>query len=212
MTSHRTAAALLVLLLAGCAPGEEGDPLRRGGERAIPASALAPGTDTLGLTGQLARLEAELRAAAEEDGDGFTARVRRAEAISDRLLEEDPEVAWLPGEYFVEARLRQLQVRADRILARLRRGAEADDLQDEVTAFLSAVTRVQAEMARGGSARAPLPLDSLLADSAAYARDPGVWDTVRTAGAAGSPGDRAPAAPTRTGPRLLGTPVDTGGT
>lgn len=204
--------ALLAVLLVGCRPPEDRDPLRVEGQRAAPAAALAPGADSVGLTGQLAQLEAELRAAADEDGDVFLARVQRAEAITDRLLEDEPEVIWLAGDYFVEARLRQLQVRADRILARSRRGASPDELQEEVSTLLAAVSRVQADIARGGSAQAPPPLDSLLADTAAYTRDPGVWDTVRTArGETGgaTPATGAPAAPGRSGPRLLGTPVDT---
>ncbi|HUH12581.1 MAG TPA: hypothetical protein VMK65_05705 [Longimicrobiales bacterium] len=211
MTRERTATALLALLLIGCRPTGEADPLQLGTERGAPASALAPGADSVGLDGQLARLEAELRAAADEDGDRFATRLRRAEAITDRLLEDELPVVWLPGEYFVEARLRQLQVRADRIVAGLQRGASAGDLRDEVDTFLSAVTRVRADIRGGGSPEAPPPLDSLLADSAAYARAPGVWDTVRAAAGTGAPatGAPTPGAPARTGPRLLGTPVDT---
>lgn len=196
----------LTLLAVGCRSAEDADPLAQQTERAAPAAAVAPAADSVGLSGQLASLEAELRAAIEAEGDGLMDRMARAEAITDRLLESEPQVAWLAQDYFTEARLRQLQVMADRVIARLRRGASFDQLEPDLDSFVRAVERLRERLASGGSAEAPPPLDSLLRDTAGYRRAPG-----QAAGEAGAAAGGAPAqaAPAQRGPRLLGTPVDT---
>lgn len=196
----------LALVAVGCRPAEDADPLQIQPERAAPAAAVAPGADSVGLAGQLARLEAELRAARGSSGDELRDRMTRAEAITDRLLEDEPEIVWLADEYLVEARLRQLQVMADRILARLRRGAGADRVRADIEEFTATVAGLREALGAGGYATAPPPLDSLLRDSAAIRRSPA--EALGVSGArvrAASP----PTAPQQTRPSLLGTPVDT---
>lgn len=208
--------ALALLASAGCRPAEEADPLRAQPERPAPAAAVAPGADSVGLAGQLATLEAELRAALETSGDDLRARTTRAEAITDRLLEEEPSVRWLAQDYLTEARLRQFQVMADRVVARLRRGASSEDVEADLEAFAAAVVRLRQDLERGGVAALPPPLDSLLRDTAAFGRSPAqaMAGAERAAGAPAASGAAqggappAPAQPAEPQSRLLGTPVD----
>lgn len=123
---------------------------------------------------------------------------RRAEAISDRLLEARLPFEWLTAEqYSLESRLRQIQSLADRVLAQLNTGTPRDTVLLELRLLRGEVLRLRETVAQGGG-RAPTPLRELLADTARLRRP--VTPTEPAA---------APAA-TRT-PVPLGTPVTTGG-
>lgn len=126
------------------------------------------------------------------EGDAV-ADYRRAEAITDRLLEARQPFEWIPDEqYSLESRLRQLQSTADRIMAQLETGAPRDSMLLDLRIMRAEVLQLRETIARGGT-RAPPPLDRLLHGG----------DTVSRPGQ--QPGTAQPAAPT--GPRPLGTPI-----
>ena len=158
--------------------------------------------DTLDLGRNLGRLHALLGEAREAEGEVLFARMLDAERITDRLLETAPPVEWLPEQYSVDANLRQFQAAADRIVARLRRGATKRDVDEEIAELAASVAHVRQVLEEGTGTTAPPELDSLLADSAAARRSPvEVFGGVRVAPPA------APRADT-TAPRLLGASAD----
>lgn len=118
---------------------------------------------------------------------------RRAEAITDRLLEARQPFEWIPGaQYSLESRLRQVQSSADRVLAQLETGAPRDTMLNDLRALRMEVVQLREIIAQGGTA-APPPLDRLLRGA----------DTMRRAIPTGGTGQ--PGAPT--GPRPIGTPL-----
>jgi len=130
-----------------------------------PAAEIAPVRDSETLDERLDRLSYELARAYEGrlEGDAV-GRMLRAEAITDRLLEVKPPFPWLARGYSVDARLRQLQALADRIVAELRRGTEPEELLDELQALMQAAEDLQVALREGGGDM-PTPLDSLLAST-----------------------------------------------
>lgn len=162
------------------------------------------------LADQLRAMEVELQSAQEGDPD----RVLTAEAISDQLISAVRPVDWLAGGYDVEARLRQLQALADRVVAQLRRGASVGQVEEEVAIMREAVRDLQERLALPGGGAAPLPLDSLLEQDplrdvqAASLR--GVRADADSLDAERELPDVAPSvAPTQSGP--LGSPLPPGG-
>jgi hypothetical protein len=123
---------------------------------------------------------------------------RRAEAITDRLLEARMPFEWIPSEnYSLESRLRQVQSTADRILAQVRTGSSRPVMLQDLRSLRGEVARLRQTVAAGGT-NAPIPVDRLLAG-----------DT--TAGP--PPAGAAPDSPVRRGaPRPLGEPIDPNGT
>ncbi|HSH46335.1 MAG TPA: hypothetical protein VK966_10875 [Longimicrobiales bacterium] len=183
---------LAVVLSAACAgdPGEE----RLSGDAPLPAAAqVSPRGEAGTLEERLERLVSQLAAGMEGDPD----RLLQAEAITDGLMEARRPVDWLDTGYDVEARLRQMQARADRIVALLRRGAALADVADEVNTLASSANSLRAEI-RAGGGPAPPPLDSLLA------QDP-LRDVQAAAVSGSGEGDDGSANRSR-GP--LGTPVN----
>lgn len=167
-----------------------------------PAAMITPMSEGASLQERLERLDAELHAIMEGGfGDDLHARLLRAEAITDRLLEAEPPVYWLASQYSTEARLRQLQALADRIVAKSRRDDMAlRDLADDVALLQKEVAGLRAELARGSGGPMPLPLDTLLA------RRPS--QPVPGGGAGGKPDTAEQTEPAPAGPQLLGVPVD----
>ena len=184
------------LVAAACGPApDEADRFATTATVALPP-------DTLDLGRNLGRLHALLGEAREAEGEVLFARMLEAERITDRLLETAPPVEWLPEQYSVEANLRQFQAAADRIVARLRRGAVKGDVDEEIAELAASVAHVRQVLEEGTGTTAPPELDSLLADSAAARRSPvEVFGGVRVAPST------APRADT-TGPRLLGASAD----
>jgi hypothetical protein len=120
---------------------------------------------------------------------------RRAEAITDRLLEARLPFEWFAHEqYSLQSRLRQIQSMADRVLAMQETGAPRDAMLTDLRLLRTEVVRLRQAVAQGGT-RAPPPIHRLL-----------VGDTVGAgevrAGAAGS----VPAGPP-SGPQPIGAPV-----
>ncbi|HSM36989.1 MAG TPA: hypothetical protein VK837_11375 [Longimicrobiales bacterium] len=185
-----------MVVACGTAPDED--------RFASPATVtLAP--DTLDLAGNLARLQGLVAEAREAEGDALFSTIRDAERVTDRLLETAPPVAWMPEQYSVDATLRQFQAAADRIVARLRRGAGAEDIADELAELEASVARLRQVLEEGTGRPAPPSLDSLLADSAATRRSP-----VEVFGGAPSVAPPTRSAPSQP-PVLLGASADSTG-
>lgn len=153
---------------AACGPAPDDD----AGDRFAAASQVALPRDTMDLSGNLARLAGLIQEARETEGEALFAAVREAEAVTDRLLETAPPVAWLPEQYSVDATLRQFQALADRVVARLRRGATAADVADELAGLAASVARLREVLEEGSGGAAPARLDSLLDDDEANRRSP----------------------------------------
>lgn len=88
--------------------------------------------------------------------------VLRAESLSDRILETRLPFTWLERNgYSVEARVWQIQSRADRLISAIRVGTRREDLIPELSAFRNDVEDLRAALAQGGG-EPPVPLDRLL--------------------------------------------------
>jgi hypothetical protein len=197
----------VILSLAGCGGGES----ERVPREAPPAAAvIAPGQEAALLTDQLEDLETELELALA----GSPERLLPAEAITDRLLHARRPFDWLATGYDVEARLRQIQSLADRVVAPLRRGAPMEEVDVDIRVLLASARDLREQLGHEGGGPAPPTLDSLLAqdplrdvsapsmrgvtasrDSAAAARDslPVIEPTIEPArGLLGSPIQRPP--------------------
>jgi hypothetical protein len=196
---RNTALILSVMLLAGCgaAPQEEPPMLAT----AVIMNEIRPGTP---LEELLHLLDEHLvRAmAGRMDGESVS-EFRRAEALSDRLLEANLPFEWFAHEqYSLESRLRQIQSMADRVMALLDTGAPHDELLTDLRLLRSQVVRLREDVSRGGS-RAPPPIGRLLQGDTTDAGMPGQQQTE------GAAAPEAPSAPR--GPRPLGNPIPGGG-
>lgn len=150
-----TGACALVLASCGRAPGEE----RLEGQGAPPAAAMiSPGQAGETLDAQLERLRIELAAGMEGDPE----RLLTAEAITDGLMEARRPFDWLATGYDVEARLRQLQAMADRVVAQLRRGAPLSEVEEDVETMTRSLTQLRGYLAAEAGGPKPPSLDSLL--------------------------------------------------
>ncbi|HUF11676.1 MAG TPA: hypothetical protein VMN78_01085 [Longimicrobiales bacterium] len=199
-------AAILLLALA-CRGGDiDVTDSANGAQLPPPAAALSRGDGGVGLRDRLDRLEAELTAVLDGGLDEEAqASLMRAEATTDRLLEDEPDYAWLGSGYLVEARLRQIQALADRIVAEFRRGVAAELVLEDVAALRLSVTELRSRLQEPGNGAPPPPLDSLLAghaDDAPLARSTGSPAASDTTTAA----EPAPA-PRRSPEGLLGEPI-----
>jgi hypothetical protein len=148
-------ARLVPILALACQwPGSAGDPAD-----AEPTIEIGTGTT---LDEALALLRAQLDTAAAGLDEAGTRSLGRVESISDRLLETHLPFAWLSAEsYSLEARLRQIQSRADRIEALRSGGVRRDDVVAGIAELRAEVERLQIELAAGGVA-APVPVRTLL--------------------------------------------------
>jgi hypothetical protein len=159
--SFLLASALLIL---GACRGRTPDEENVAGPVPPPAAAFAVSGESMRLEDRLARLERQLARIERHDiDDEAKTQLMAAEAQTDRLLEAEPPVQWLASDYSLEARLRQLQALADRIVAVIRRGEDDASLPDDVRALRREVTALRRDLARPGGGRAPVSLDSLLA-------------------------------------------------
>lgn len=160
----RVSGALLLTLAASC--GRAGGDVTEAGDegQAPPPAAALAREAAIGLETRLEGLEANLAAVLESDLDDDTeANLLAAEAVTDRLLEDEPSTEWLPSGYFVEARLRQIQALADRIVAELRRGVARELILEDIAALHMSVRDLRTRLASARTTAPPPPLDSLLA-------------------------------------------------
>lgn len=150
------AACALAMPACGRDPGQE----RLDSAGTPPAAALiSPRQASESLDQQLERLRSELAAGMEGDPE----RLLAAEAITDGLMEARRPFDWLATGYDLEARLRQLQAMADRVVAKLRRGASLEEVAEDVEVMTRALTDLRRQIAAGRGTPAPPTLDSLLA-------------------------------------------------
>ncbi len=155
--------ALALLALAACSQkNPEYDPMSA--PPPPPAAVLGPALDSVPLPAKLARMQDLLDDAIAHGitGQGTT-RIVAVKLLSDRLLEVPPPFPWLRAGYSTDARLRQVEALADRVLSELRR----DDVDENVAMadtrqLRDAVAQLRRDLALGG-APAPVPVDSLLA-------------------------------------------------
>jgi hypothetical protein len=186
----------LTLALVACDFRQEQG--RVGREAPPPAAVLAPGQD-VSLMEQLQLIQAELDMALE----GEPSHILTAEAMSDQLLHAPRDVDWLATGYSVEARLRQIQAKADAIVASMRRGSTLAAVEPDIQTLRTAIVDLQRQLQLPGGGEAPPTLETLLA------QDP-LQDARARVGppAAGAPAVTPGTTPSPAG-RPLGTPVQT---
>jgi len=163
---------MLVSLLTSAACGPRQDDAALAGDAPPPAAALTQITSTTPVAQGLALLQQELEPVLAGDIDETDANnhLLRAEALTDRLLETRLPFQWLSGEnYGLDSRLRQIQARADRVVAQIRGAAARDSVVSDVRALHQDVSDLRAAIAAGGT-RAPPALEQLLADYQASRR------------------------------------------
>jgi len=133
-----------------------------------------PGTDDLALPAEevsglpleriLQRLETQIDSAIDDGlGAGSIRRLAAAEAVTDRLIETGLPFEWIRVDdgYSVEARLRQIQALADRVMALARGGVDRDSLDAGVRAFRDRVHGLRLDLEEGGGTP-PVPVENLL--------------------------------------------------
>ena len=166
LRSHRTGAALALSLLVAACGRAGGDIADSDGAGAPPPAAALSGEGEVSLEKRLERLDADLGLILQRGLDEeANARLLAAEAMTDRLLEDEPDAAWLATGYLVEARLRQIQALSDRIIAELGRGVQKELILEDVAGLRLAVRDLRSQLHGQGNGDAPPPLDSLLAAS-----------------------------------------------
>lgn len=175
--SVRSAVLVVVLSLAAIPAGCRRNPEESAvSQPAPPPATVLAGRATLDVS--LQELEKELSAALGSGlDDSGERRILRAEAITDRLLESQLPFTWLSaGPYSLEAKLRQIQALADRVVAEMRSGMDQAALRHDVTGLRTQVIELRRALALGGG-RTPPSLDSLLAqhpaDSTIITGEPG---------------------------------------
>lgn len=151
---------VLVILVAGCGRGEMSESVAA----PPPAAMLTAALGSLSLDQKLSLLDQELIAGLERGkiDDHAIARYFRAEAITDRLLESTRSTTWLAEGYDLEARLRQIQSLADRIVSQIRRGSPESGTLADVGLLRRQVADLRSALATSPG-EAPPSLDALLA-------------------------------------------------
>jgi hypothetical protein len=169
-SSPPVGALLLLLLLASCQRLSDAS----AAATEVPATAVVPLASGLPLDQMLDMLQRELDAAVsgELDDDDVNARLIRAEAITDRLLDSRIPFEWLSAEHYrLDARLRQIQALADRVIAQIRSRAARTAMLTDARVLRDDVVRLRGEIGKGGGA-APRPLSELLAGADSGRRRP----------------------------------------
>lgn len=187
----------VTLALVGCDFRQ--DQGRVGREAPPPAALLAPGQGA-GLLEQLRLIEDEIDLALEGDAS----RVLTTEAMSDQLLHAPREIDWLATGYSVEARLRQIQSKADAIVATMRRGSTLAAMEPDLQTLRIAIRDLQQQLQLPGGGAAPPTLETLLAQDPL--QDARVGVGARPAAPAETPAETPAEAPAPAG-QPLGTPV-----
>lgn len=207
---RRLLGSTAILLAVACTRGDVDVVDSTGGSQAPPPAAALYGPEAgVGLKDRLDRLEADLTAVLDGGlDDESQLYLMRAEATTDRLLEDEPDFAWLGSGYFVEARLRQIQALADRIVAEVRRGVARELVMGDIAALRLSITDLRDQLQQAGNGAAPTPLDSLLAahEDPLQGRLPG-RASGGTAGSADTTSTPAPEPAPRPAPGLLGEPI-----
>lgn len=187
-----------LVLLAAC---DRETTLRTPREAPPAAAVVAPGMGTENLHEQLRNFEAEIQRAQEGDPE----RLLTAEAISDQLIHARRSVDWLANGYSVEARLRQLQTMADRIVSLLRRGASLESVEDDVAIMLAAAQDLQRQLETEGGGAAPPSLEQLLEQDPLRDAEAASLAGVTGGGESADSTVQPQVRPARSGP--IGTPI-----
>lgn len=196
------------MLLAACGRADGDVPETTSDTDLLPPAAAFLGEDgAVGVEARLAAIDADLAAVLEQGlDDEMQVVVLRAEAMTDRLLEDEPPAAWLASGYYVEARLRQIQALADRVVAEVRRGVARELVLEDIVALRTSVQDLRTRLAAAGNGPAPPTLDSLLSVPENAARSQLVTRSADTTTA--EPAAEPAAAPGGVQPGgLLGEPV-----
>lgn len=154
----------LIALVAGCSRADSD--VTETGEQSelLPPAAAFLGQGAVGLEARLDAIEADLATLLEQGlDDERQILVLRAEAMTDRLLEDEPSAAWLASGYLVEARLRQIQALADRVVSEMRRGVARELVLEDIAALRESVADLRTRLGQPGNSAPPPTLDSLLA-------------------------------------------------
>jgi hypothetical protein len=159
-SSWRICVLVAVVLVAGC-----GDRKLRWLSSSEPPSAAEAATIPAGmpLGDLLQRIEAELDTAitGHLDTDALP-HLTRAEAMTDRLPESRLPFGWLAVQHYsLEARLWQIQARADRVLAEIRIGVRREDVVSDVEALREQIATLRSALAAGG-AQQPESIERIL--------------------------------------------------
>jgi hypothetical protein len=151
---------ILIAAAAGCrARTDIADEVEQGPPPATVATVAGTPLDSA-----LALVEKELQAAMTNrlDGTGYD-HFQRAEALSDRLLETRYPFRWLKGQsYAVDAKLRQIQALADRVLAEIRAGVPTDSAMYDLRLAHTEVRNLRQALRNGGGPPPP-SLEKLMA-------------------------------------------------
>jgi hypothetical protein len=204
---------MILSMAAGLAACDLAPESGRVGRDPPPAAALLAPDQDADLLEELAAVVAEIDSALE----GEASRVLAAEAMTDQLMHAPREVDWLATGYSVESRVRQIQAKADAIVAVMRRGASLSAVEPDLQTLRADVEDLRRQLQLPGGGPAPPTLETLLA------QDP-MRDTrarVSTPAAAGTPAGTPPTETDPTGAtpaapdappagRPLGTPIPDG--
>jgi hypothetical protein len=143
--------SVLVVACRGSTPDD-------GAATDLSAAASLPDATSLPLDQLLEMLQKELDLVFENEKseEEATAHLIRAEELTDRLLDSRIPFEWLSAEqYSVDARLRQIQALADRVLAQIRIREPWPSIMADARTLRESVERLRAELAEGGTAAPP---------------------------------------------------------
>lgn len=152
MDSTTTLLGFALIMALGC--GQPADV----GPGADAVELAASRVSGLPLDRVLEQLEAKLDTAlADGSGAPSARRLAEAESITDRLIETDLPFAQLTDGYSLEARLRQIQALADRVMAQARGGVDRAFMVADLRALRDRVRGLREDIAGGGgTAREPV--------------------------------------------------------
>lgn len=158
-----------VLGAAGCsdvpwAGGASATPLVEAQDGLSPGSTIRDALDMIGLV-----LDSAISRQLDEEG---VRQLRRAEFLTDRILEAEIPFDWLAtSDYSIEARIWQIQAQADRIVARLRASARRDELLPEIQTLRADIAALRDAIGAGGRPE-PAPVERLLQQLDSVTRPP----------------------------------------
>lgn len=212
---------MILSMTAGLAACDLAPESGRVGREPPPAAALLAPDQDADLLEELEAVVAEIDLAL----DGDATRVLAAEAMTDQLMHAPREVDWLATGYSVESRVRQIQAKADGIVAAMRRGASLTAVESDLHGLRTDVEDLRRQLQLPGGGPAPPTLETLLAqdplrDTRARVSAPAAA-TSPAGTPAGTPAAQTPAAeatpaspeappPPRPAGQPLGTPIPDG--
>jgi hypothetical protein len=150
---------MILSMTAGLAACDLAPESGRVGREPPPAAALLAPDQDADLVDELAAVMAEIDLALEGDAS----RALAAEAMTDQLMHAPREVDWLATGYSVESRVRQIQAKADAIVAVMRRGVSLAGVEPDLHTLRADVEDLRRQLQLPGGGPAPPTLETLLA-------------------------------------------------